>query len=431
MSSSFKKKISWWLLLVLVVAVFTGGIILSVRGNNKKNVYHSLTSPVNLTQVRNEKISQINKQLSTYKLTDEMLFQKVKTEQLISPKESSWENYLHHANSLSELENRVKKIFKLLTQLKETPSNPTPNPNPQPNNPPRAPNSPPPSPQSPTPNNGPNSQPPFTPTPPSPGPTGPSPETTSTNQWEKKLAEFRSFYEKILPFYNQICKIEEELLEKKATKRFGMINNLKVSWASVKEEDKTESKNLIKNFCQKVENFLRENQALENLTGVDLKGAEKEKLQKLPQTGSLPSSDNPEIVPYKDWVRLKSSRDGNCTLNSFSILLKGYEDKDLIIQLRLALFYKIMKKVPNWDHDIPFSDFNDTHFFCAKRLSVNYNSLPIGLMLDEMTEILKRDIILIEDSPIIVIYRKSTNPSYSKPFVIYSTAIHAEPLIEK
>ena len=68
----------------------------------------------------------------------------------------------------------------------------------------------------------------------------------------------------------------------------------------MKEEDKTESKNLIKNFCQKVENFLRENQALENLTGVDLKGAETEKLQTLPQTGSLPSSDNPEIVPYKD-----------------------------------------------------------------------------------------------------------------------------------
>ncbi|CAI2192554.1 16667_t:CDS:10, partial [Funneliformis geosporum] len=80
---------------------------------------------------------------------------------------------------------------------------------------------------------------------------------------------------------------------------------------------------------------------------LDLKGASMEDLKKIPSGGKIPgldkiSSDN-DAFPYKDYVQLSAVGDGNCFLNSFSVLLTGKErDTSLALPLRVKLCLEFM-----------------------------------------------------------------------------------------
>jgi hypothetical protein len=82
--------------------------------------------------------------------------------------------------------------------------------------------------------------------------------------------------------------------------------------------------------------------------GVDLKGAPKSILTKL-SNGKIEAlsqlNHDHKVYKYKDYVTLSSVGDGNCFLNSFSVLLTGREkDISLALPLRVKLCLSLMSE---------------------------------------------------------------------------------------
>ena len=73
---------------------------------------------------------------------------------------------------------------------------------------------------------------------------------------------------------------------------------------------------------------------------IKLEGAPAEDLEKIPRKGSVPGIEeaNEKTKKYKDWVQLSAVGDGNCFLNSFSVLLTGNaNDTSLAMPLKVKL----------------------------------------------------------------------------------------------
>jgi hypothetical protein len=81
--------------------------------------------------------------------------------------------------------------------------------------------------------------------------------------------------------------------------------------------------------------------------GINLEGVGMDELKKLPDNGPIVSLStvNPSygLSEYKNWVQLSAAGDGNCFLNSFSVLLTGRErDTSLALPLRVKTCLEFM-----------------------------------------------------------------------------------------
>jgi len=183
-----------------------------------------------------------------------------------------------------------------------------------------------------------------------------------------------------------------------------------------------------------------------SLAGVDLEGAEWEIIKKLPDNGKIEglekkvSADSP-VLKYKDWVRLPSVEDGNCFLNSFSVLLTGKNaDTSLALPLRVKICLEIMNN-PN-----VFLGGGETEKFeeLKTKLVGSHGFAKNGKWLENrdisyLSLILDRSITLISvlpgsekfvDKDKIGILHADVL-SHRREWVIYNSGEHFEPLIKK
>lgn len=261
------------------------------------------------------------------------------------------------------------------------------------------------------------------------------------NQWEKKLAEFRNIYDtEIYPLIDQIIESGEKIKENsdywQDDRRQKDLSEL---WKFMKEDQQNSFQKLVQKLSQKLANFLYQYQNLEPLEGIDLAGVEKQKLQKLPHFSvpRLASSNRSEIKDYKNWVKLRASGDGNCFLNSFCILLTGQENKDLIIRLRLAIFYETIDSFYKYTQGKAYSllgEYIDVYYdFQLRRIYTNYSAMASDVALRQLAKILKRNLLIVNLCSTGDVITKANPPSgllsYPENWVLVGNDIHVDPLI--